>query len=73
MTSNLKTNGIKVDSVEVCYLRNPGQEIEDPFLWEEKYLVMSISSNIGIIIEKKLTENELNHYISEQNRAKLHL
>ncbi len=59
LASLIKVKGNDVGSVEVYYLKKPVQKIEDPFLLERKNLIISISRQLGVVIENKLIEREL--------------
>ena len=59
LTSPIKVKGNDVGRVEVYYLKKPVRNIEVPFLMEKKDLIISVSRQLGVVIENKLVEREL--------------
>lgn len=59
LSSLIKVTGNDVGSVEVFYSKKISPSTKDPFLKEERALILSICSQLGVIIEKKLVEREL--------------
>lgn len=59
LASGIKVKGNDVGSIEVYYLKKPVRKIEDPFLMEKKDLIISVSRQLEVIIEKKLVERDL--------------
>ncbi len=67
LKSEIKVNGKEVGDVEVGYLEKRPEEYEGPFLKEEVDLINSITDHIGLFIERKRAEEELQ---SERNFLK---
>ncbi|MFC2166755.1 PAS domain S-box protein [Acidobacteriota bacterium] len=63
----IKVTGNDVGSVEVYYSKNTTPGNEDPFLKEERELILSICSQLGVSIENKVLIEEL--HIKERTMA----
>lgn len=63
LSSLIKVTGNDDGRVEVFYSKKISPSTKDPFLKEERALILYISSQLGIVIHNKLVEREL--YIKE--------
>ena len=59
LASPINVSGKDVGSVEVFYSKNPSANTKDPFLKEERELILSIGSQLGVTIENKVLYEEL--------------
>ena len=58
-SSDIRVNGKKAGSLEVCYMEKRPNSDEGPFLNAERYLLDAIAERLGKIIEHKQAEMEL--------------
>ncbi len=58
-SSDIKVNGLKAGSVEVCYREARPEADEGPFLKEERALIDAVAERLGRIIERKRAEDTL--------------
>lgn len=59
LASLIKVKGNNDSSIEVFYSKKISPGTKDPFLKEERKLILSISSQLGVVIKTKLVEREL--------------
>ena len=69
-TSDIIVRGERTGSVEASYVEKMPEMDEGPFLMEERNLINAIAEHLGIVIEKKRAEEELEQALLDTEHAR---
>jgi two-component sensor histidine kinase len=67
LKSGIMVNNKKVGSIEVFYLEERSELYEGPFLREERDLINSIASRLGLIFKNKKIDEQIKKDLKEKN------